>query len=550
MNLMKPAWSVAIATSALCLTTLSSPAQEPDQTQAPTNATVESTPATSGLTDASNAVGLRVRSEHLQKDTLFALGHDVELKAGEHAEVVVVIGGSATIRGRCQQCVVIGGDANIEGEVQHSTVAVLGGIKVGPEGRLGGDIVTVGGKFEAAPTAAITGHVQEIDLGKIGLPKLEWLKAWMTECVLKLRPLSPHVGWIWAIAGGFFLLYFLVALAFPRPVQVCVNELTSRPATTFLVGLLTKVLVPIVITILAMTGIGLLVVPVLMAALFFAAIIAKVALLEYFGGALGRAFGLDSARAPLLAFLAGAVLIVALYMVPIIGFITFAVLGVWGLGVAMTAVCTGMGRERRQRPPRATVPPAAGGSPGAPAPITPVAPAPAPGNAMGFAAADPTQTGLGAGAATASASTATVETPPQAAASTAPPVPAVGGAPLAGFWERMGAAFLDLALLSLGIGFLGPFIFIVALAYFAGMWAWKGTTIGGIVLKLRVVRYDGAPVTFLVALVRGLAAAFSAAVFFLGFFWIGWDAEKQGWHDKIAGTVVVRLPHVVPLVCV
>ena len=78
---------------------------------------------------------------------------------------------------------------------------------------------------------------------------------------------------------------------------------------------------------------------------------------------------------------------------------------------------------------------------------------------------------------------------------------------------------------------------------------WKGTTIGGIVLKLQVVRSDGRSPSFLVAFVRALAGAFSAVVFFLGFFWIGWDADKQGWHDKIAGTYVVRLPRVQPLVC-
>ena len=27
---------------------------------------------------------------------------------------------------------------------------------------------------------------------------------------------------------------------------------------------------------------------------------------------------------------------------------------------------------------------------------------------------------------------------------------------------------------------------------------------------------------------------------FIGFFWVGFDSRKQGWHDKIAGTVVVR----------
>ena len=51
------------------------------------------------------------------------------------------------------------------------------------------------------------------------------------------------------------------------------------------------------------------------------------------------------------------------------------------------------------------------------------------------------------------------------------------------------------------------------------------------------------------ASIRALAAAFSFVVLFLGFFWIIWDKDRQGWHDKIAGTVVVRLPRGTPLVC-
>ena len=131
-------------------------------------------------------------------------------------------------------------------------------------------------------------------------------------------------------------------------------------------------------------------------------------------------------------------------------------------------------------------------------------------------------------------------------------MPEVLSYPKAGFWERMGAAFLDIVLVGILGAIVGgpPLSFLVALAYFAGMWAWRGTTVGGIVLKLQVVRTDGQPLTFLAALVRGLAAAFSVVVVFLGFLWIAWDQDKQGWHDKIAGTVVVRLPRAVPLVCV
>ena len=130
--------------------------------------------------------------------------------------------------------------------------------------------------------------------------------------------------------------------------------------------------------------------------------------------------------------------------------------------------------------------------------------------------------------------------------------------PRASFWERMGAGFLDMIVVGILISLMPrflyhvidgpPLVMLVALAYFAGMWAWKGTTVGGTVLNLRVVRLDDKPVTFAVALVCGLAAVLSVMVLFLGFLWMIWDSNKQTWHDKIAGTVVVRQPKGLPLV--
>lgn len=48
---------------------------------------------------------------------------------------------------------------------------------------------------------------------------------------------------------------------------------------------------------------------------------------------------------------------------------------------------------------------------------------------------------------------------------------------------------------------------------------------------------------------RGLASALSIIVFFLGFLWMLLDGDKQTWHDKIAGTVVVRSNRRMSLVC-
>ncbi len=127
----------------------------------------------------------------------------------------------------------------------------------------------------------------------------------------------------------------------------------------------------------------------------------------------------------------------------------------------------------------------------------------------------------------------------------------VHGHPRAGFWHRMGAGFLDgvlLIILAAMIGGMPPLGLLLSVAYFTAMWTWKGTTVGGIVVGLKVVRVDGRALEWHVALIRSVAAAFSAVVLFLGFLWIAWDKEKQGWHDMIAGTVVLRLPRGTPLV--
>src|SRR5258708_20497544 len=132
----------------------------------------------------------------------------------------------------------------------------------------------------------------------------------------------------------------------------------------------------------------------------------------------------------------------------------------------------------------------------------------------------------------------------------APPVGPPAGAPQftaamprAGFWVRMGALFLDVVLVGFAMSLLHPFgdFHIVGLAISgAVMWNLRGTTVAGIVFDLHVVRVDGRPLDWETAIVRALGCFLSLAVVFLGFIWIAFDDNHQAWHDKIAGTVVVR----------
>ena len=122
----------------------------------------------------------------------------------------------------------------------------------------------------------------------------------------------------------------------------------------------------------------------------------------------------------------------------------------------------------------------------------------------------------------------------------------------------VGAALLDCFLISMLASFSGArhgsevftdsWATLLLMVYLVGLWTWRGTTIGNIVFGLKIVRTDGQPVTLGVAVVRALASLLSLAVAGLGFFWIAWDREKQAWHDKIAGTLVVRMPRGVSLI--
>lgn len=69
---------------------------------------------------------------------------------------------------------------------------------------------------------------------------------------------------------------------------------------------------------------------------------------------------------------------------------------------------------------------------------------------------------------------------------------------------------------------------------------WKGQTVGKRIMKIRVLRLDGEPITWWAAFERagGYAAGFATGL--LGFAQVYWDANRQCIHDRISGTVVVR----------
>ena len=142
---------------------------------------------------------------------------------------------------------------------------------------------------------------------------------------------------------------------------------------------------------------------------------------------------------------------------------------------------------------------------------------------------------------------------------------------LAGFWRRVGAYVIDFAFIWLTIsalqfavriaqtaaywaipGSIGGIVNLIAtllstllflaifLGYYPYFWSTSGQTLGKKALGLRVVRTGGYKLGLGRAILRLVGYWLSTLALGLGFIWIVFDRRRQGWHDKIADTQVVR----------
>src|SRR5262247_2197009 len=69
----------------------------------------------------------------------------------------------------------------------------------------------------------------------------------------------------------------------------------------------------------------------------------------------------------------------------------------------------------------------------------------------------------------------------------------------------------------------------------------RGQSFGKRFIGVRVVRIDGRPIDYQTAVLRNIVGYMLSFLFFgLGIVWVLWDRRRQGWHDKLAKTVVVR----------
>jgi len=428
----------------------------------------------------------------------------------------VAVMGSLKIDGTVNgNAVSVLGSNTINGTVHGNAVVVLGPMRLGPHAHVDGNAVAVVGAVIKEPGAYIGGHVVKQG-GGVDLSEDSGAFSWWNHAFRKGRPLAfgPHLHVFWLLSVCTIALYVLLALAFPSGVTKCGEALVQRPGLTLLTGILGIIALPVVFILLLITVVG---IPIAFVVLPIGVVATVMFGKSAVYALIGRSI-LGKNAHPAFAAFVGAILIVAFLLVPFIGGMLWIVIAFLGYACALTALFT----------PKKTV--QAAGVP------TPLAVPPA---AVALASAAPEVAPVPPLLATPGELVPPV--PPVSAAPPALPPLSEAALPRAGFWIRIVALLID----GLLVGIVTRMCdwFPVALAvYGAVLWKLRGATVGDIIFGIKVVRVDGARIEWVTVIVRALACFFSIIVVGLGFIWIAFDREKQGWHDKIAGTFVVRLP--------
>lgn len=535
-------------------------------------------PADTDTPTLTDPTGPRTRDR--STDFVWPGGH-WQLRPGESVNDLTIVFGHATVDGPVRgHIAVLGGDVTVNGVVDGGVGGLGSRLILGSNAVVRGNVEGFG-RLEQLAGSRVLGKVDWTE--DIAWPELlrqprRWFlgldpdsRLFLREHVFKARPLSLHLAWPWHVWAACLGPHLLALLLFRRSIRRAARLAEERPLGTLLLGLIAiPLLLPLgILAGVATGGVGL---PFLLLALAVGVLVGKVALEVQLGRALlsigarpatspGPGEGPKDPGALWIPYLLGSGLLVLAYLVPFLGLATWLILGVWGLGVSLRLLFA-----REPRPARRTagiptpVPDAitrptdtapvesasASTSVASGPPLPPASLPPIPANPPSPLLNPPTSPAV------MNASTSTdIPAGPSSPAAT-PAGPDLLALPRAGLRPRLGALLIDVLACGAFRGLLLPHwldawmdeipLVGVALlvAYFAGFWVWRGATLGGLLLGLRVVRIDARPIDGPVAIVRSLASFLSLFSGGLGQFWCAWDPEQQAWQDKLAGTVVVR----------
>ncbi len=245
---------------------------------------------------------------------------NVHIRQGENINgSAVAIFGSVTVDGGVAgDAVAIFGDVNIKGAVNGSAVAVLGTVRAKGNAIINGDAVGVGGGVFQEKGTVVRGEVADANIS-LGFNRQS------------LLPLVTLASIFWVIMT--YGLSWLVLLIIPERINNMVSQSFENLGRRFGIGTLSYILCPIIVVALAITIVGILVIP------FFVIVFSIVAFISMIPMkiAIGRriASGIQNRNSIYIHLLIGVVIVYLLKLIPVIGWLVYAFLSIVALGMAV-----------------------------------------------------------------------------------------------------------------------------------------------------------------------------------------------------------------------
>ncbi|MBL7075264.1 hypothetical protein ISS37_08525 [candidate division KSB1 bacterium] len=250
--------------------------------------------------------------------------------AGAGVKDIVKIGSDLVVKEgmRVGDAVAIGGDVTVNGVVDGDAVAVGGSVILGPRAVVDGDAVSVGGTIKKEEGAIVYGDEVEVDI--IGIP-------WAVTSVCK----GIGLGLFWpfriVVFIGFLALALLIVAIIPKPIGKISTAVEKNTLKVFLWGLLGMVLIVPLVILLAVSVVGIVLIPVEIILVGCAFLVGYIAVAQLIGNRMALALKKPDLNM-LWGTLWGIIILGLVGWVPFLGWLVKVVASVLGLGGVIMAL--------------------------------------------------------------------------------------------------------------------------------------------------------------------------------------------------------------------
>jgi hypothetical protein len=232
---------------------------------------------------------------------------------------------------RVRDAVAIGGNVTVDGVVEHDAVAVAGSVILGSKAVVGRNVVSVGGAIDKAEGAVVRGDLTEVNIP--GMSSVLRSVSW---------PSWEELRWVFGVISfvafvGFLALGLVIVAVFPKAVGLISAAVEDTPLRVSLWGLLGMLLIVPLAIFLAVSVVGIVLIPLEIFIVVCAFLVGYIAVAQLIGKKIATA--LKRPDQPMIweAFW-GMIILWVIGWVPVLGWLVKTVASLLGLGGAIAAL--------------------------------------------------------------------------------------------------------------------------------------------------------------------------------------------------------------------